>query len=434
MNARNLVLVFLACAGVALIAINGCTDRESPVESGFISDQTPFGGGQQFPALVLNPLGDSPIRSVNVAWASYAPPTDPQPRFPVLYLLHDFQGDGDYFNRYNLQAIVDDMYRKGEIGRMLVVTVGAKNSFGGSYYRNSPSSGRYGNLIGQAISYVEGNYRVYTEGGKNARGISGHGMGGYGAFMYALENPELFGSVSAMSAPLAFDEIWLDGMIDRVFEENNLTVGDSAAFAAIGPDPFKPYTTHMFGLSAALSPRDLNPFVEIGTCRICANPRQNPCQTFRDCSPCSVFASVPDGRTTYRFERATGNRPECSSPVIPPPLGVDLPFFWTKEIFDSVFNLWYGNDVRTRFLGDPAALAGTPLFIDCGVDDELGFLRQTRRFREALEQAGLAAGNDFVYEEYSGYSALPAGHDDLIGERLRKILKFHSDLFHRPPT
>ncbi|MEW5874967.1 MAG: alpha/beta hydrolase-fold protein [Candidatus Zixiibacteriota bacterium] len=435
MNARSLVFMILAVVGVTLVSVTGCTDRESPLDDGFASDQVPFQVTTSFSALNLNPLGDTPFRIISVAWASHSPLTESQPPFPVLYLLHDFGADGDYYTRYNLQATLDDMYTKGEIGRMLVVTIGANNSFGGSFYRNSPSSGRYEDVMTEAIDFVEnsGTFNVYTNGGKDARAISGHGMGGYGAVRYAMENPSMFSSVSSMSGPLAFDEAWADMMADKIFEENSLTAGDSAAYAALAPDPSKPFTSLMFAMSAAFSPRNLEPFSNIGTCRICANPSQVPCLSFRDCSPCSIFTIVPLAKTTFIFERATGNRAPCSSPVVPQPIGVDLPFDWFSNRVDSVWNLWYGCDARSYLNENPGVLDGIPVYFDCGVNDEYGFLAQNEAFRDALQQAGKTAGQDFFYEEYSGYSALPAGHDELIGERLRKVIKFHSDRLSRPP-
>jgi S-formylglutathione hydrolase FrmB len=434
MNARSLAILILAVVGVTLISVTGCTDRDNPVEGGFTSDLSPYHASTAFSALTLNPLGDPVDRAMSVAWVSHTPPDQPQPAFPVLYLLHDFGGDDDYFMRYNLQATMDDMYERGEIGRMLVVTVGSNNSFGGSFYRNSPSTGRYANQIGEAITYIERTFRVYSDGGANARAISGHGMGGYGAMAYAIENPSMFGAVSAMSAPLAFDESWMSGVTEEIFAENTLPVGDSVAYSGLEPDPEKAITSLMFSMSAAFSPRNLEPFLELGVCSLCTNPLAG-CPPARKsaCTPCSVFASVLPGPTTFVFARATGNRPACSDPVLPAPLGVDLPFDWRKAINDSVLDLWLASDIRARFSSDPGVFGDMQLYFDCGVDDELGFLPQNRAFRDALQQAGMSQGTDFFYEEYSGYSALPAGHFELIAERLRKILKFHSDRFSRPP-
>lgn len=459
--ARRFAYPIVALVGVALMLIGGCTERDNPMMEVERSSRTPFINPVLFDVLGNAPLsGDLEMtRIVSVAYASHEAPDIPQPPFPVLYLLHGFDGDGEYFGRYRLQTIVDDMFSKGEIGRMLVVTVGADTRLGGSYYRNSISSGRYADLIGSTIDYVERAYNVYRPTGRerDARAISGHGMGGYGAMRLAMENPEVFGSASSMSGPLSFEgevdgQPWMDFIADRVFEENSLNRGmasdDSAAFfQALSADveqPFlgKPYTRRLYAMAAAFSPRPLDSLFGIDTCVICNDLRG--CDTTKPnqgkptaCYPCSVYADISFGRTTLTTFSRLPNRPDCSDPVTPPRLGIDFPFDWNADIVTSVWGSWQDSDVKTFLDRNEGILKDTiDLYFDCGVDDQYGYLGQNQHFLQALVDNQVNEDR-YEYEFYSGSQGLPADHTQLIGDRLRKILKFHSDKFTesngRPP-
>jgi S-formylglutathione hydrolase FrmB len=108
---------------------------------------------------------------------------------------------------------------------------------------------------------------------------------------------------------------------------------------------------------------------------------------------------------------------------------VDFPFDWNGTRVDSVWNLWLNNDVKTYVMDNPSVFGDMAVYFDCGVEDEFGYLEQNQDFHQALQGLGI----DHVYEEYSSSQDLTANHSDLIAERLRKILKFHSDRLTRPP-
>jgi len=105
------------------------------------------------------------------------------------------------------------MISSGEIIPMVVVTPDCSNDFGGSFYTNSPEfapgvgisfAGDFEDfIVNDLFEYIRLNFNADTTAAK--RGISGHSMGGYGAMKLAMNHPELFGSVSSMSAPLVFD-------------------------------------------------------------------------------------------------------------------------------------------------------------------------------------------------------------------------------------
>ena len=154
------------------------------------------------PSLVGNRMGDSPTRLVSI----YLPPsysTHPRRRYPVVYLLHGFGADdrafiaGAYQN-LNIRVSMDSLVRAGLVREMIVVTPNARNRFDGSFYANSPATGKWEDfIVRDLISYVDSHYRTIPR--RDSRGIAGHSMGGYGALMLAAKHPELFSAVYALS-------------------------------------------------------------------------------------------------------------------------------------------------------------------------------------------------------------------------------------------
>jgi S-formylglutathione hydrolase FrmB len=431
----------LLCLAIGSIAIViGCTQGDNPVDPvvrapGVANTQT-----LTFPVLAGNPWNDPSGRVLSVAYASDTSLDVPQQPFPVLYLLHDYGGDGKYFERYNIQNVLDDLYRKGEIGRMMVVTVDAGNIFGGSYYRNSPASGQYAQLINDVITHVERTFRVFGKGGRASRGISGHGMGGYGAMRFAMDRPDLFGSVSSMSGPLSLGgSDGRSGVLkwaDAVFAENAVVVGDSSDFSAIEPSLGRRFTNQLVAMAAAFSPHPLEILTSVDTlvgCRYCPIfPKCYDEVEYRYCRPCSLFTSDVADPTTLLF-MTLGKKRSCiadSTFANPAPVGVDLPFDWNKTRIDSVWARWLSQDIKSSFTRNPRVFDSTAVYFDCGVDDddrELGYISQNRDFDAAMGSVS------HEFKEYSGFGGVPAGHSQFIQERLREIIKFHDKNFRRAP-
>ena len=325
--------------------------------------------------------------------------------YPVLYLLH---GYGGYYNYYAdlflLKDILDEMISSGEIEPMIVVTPDCSNAFGGSFYTNSPNinsldtlgnpinfsfGGKFEDfIVNDLLEYMRLNFNVDTTVAKT--GISGHSMGGYGAIKLTMQYPELFGSVSSMSAPLVFSG--LEGLLPFVFLENNFIPPDTAAFYAIEASPSKPLTSMMFAMGAAFTPHE-------------------------------QLDTLDTADTTY-FHRLREVRLRE---------GIDLPFNIAGEFggdldtsTTSVWQNWLANDPYTILTtGGAQALAGKPIYLDCGDSDDLYLHLQNQGFSQALTASSI----DHTYIEYSGYEGEPANHSAFIAERLREVLKFHSDAF-----
>ncbi|QQS42869.1 MAG: hypothetical protein IPM63_08030 [Acidobacteriota bacterium] len=150
-----------------------------------------------------NLLGESPKREVLV----YLPPQyeSSRQRYPVVYLLHSY-GSGpdswlgkDGYEGMDLEAELDRLIRSGSIRPMIVVMPDARTKLGGSWYTDSPASGRWESFISEElVGFIDSKYR--TRASREFRGIAGQSMGGYGALRIAMRHPDVFGSVLGMSA------------------------------------------------------------------------------------------------------------------------------------------------------------------------------------------------------------------------------------------
>ena len=154
------------------------------------------------PSLRGNLMGDASRRAVTI----YLPPgysTQRTKRYPVVYLLHGFAADHRAFMKgayqdLNARISMDSLIRAGASREMIVVTPNARNFFDGSFYANSPVTGRWEDFIARdLVSHVDRKYRTIR--GRNGRGITGHSMGGYGALHVAIRNPGTFSAVYALS-------------------------------------------------------------------------------------------------------------------------------------------------------------------------------------------------------------------------------------------
>lgn len=154
------------------------------------------------PSLRGNLIGDPDWREVTI----YLPPgyrQNRQKRYPVIYLLHGFAADHRAFMRgayqnLNIRISMDSLIRAGTVKDMIVVTPSARNFFDGSFYANSPVTGRWEDFIARdLVSHIDRRYR--TSRGRQGRGIAGHSMGGFGALRVAMRNPDVFSAVYALS-------------------------------------------------------------------------------------------------------------------------------------------------------------------------------------------------------------------------------------------
>jgi len=182
-----------------------------------------------------------------------------QHRYSVLYLLHGWQGDETNWVKLTQLTKLAAAYP------LIIVTPRAENS----WYVNSATnpSDRYADyVVDDVIEDVDTHYRTIPD--QRHRAIAGLSMGGYGALLFTLRRPGLFGfagSISgAFSGPSGIEEVMpqLKPSTDQAFgtwgsatrKDNDLDSLISAADPAKTPylflecgnvDPLLPSNRHV---------------------------------------------------------------------------------------------------------------------------------------------------------------------------------------------
>lgn len=153
-------------------------------------------------ALEGNLIGDPADRDVTV----YFPPsyqTNPNKRYPVLYMLHGFTDtDSQWFgweeHWINLQEVIEKSLADGLSKEMIVVMPNAYNTFKGSMYASSATVGDWETFVTkELVQYVDSKYRTIAK--KESRGLAGHSMGGYGTLRLGMKYPEVYSAIYALS-------------------------------------------------------------------------------------------------------------------------------------------------------------------------------------------------------------------------------------------
>jgi S-formylglutathione hydrolase FrmB len=146
---------------------------------------------------------NQPVRYCVLLPPGYDGDSSKQPplRYPVLYFLHGLgQNEQTLFNTGGW-SLIEDLRQQHRISDYLIVAPAGFRSF---YINSAGGKMRYSDFfLSEFMPYIEHKYRVQQ--GRQARGISGVSMGGYGALRIAFAHPELFSSVSAQSAALMTD-------------------------------------------------------------------------------------------------------------------------------------------------------------------------------------------------------------------------------------
>lgn len=204
-------------------------------------------------ALEGNLIGDTPVREISI----YLPPgyhTNPEVRYPVLYMLHGFtDSDNQWFgfeNHWiNLPSIVDSAIQSGISREMIVVMPNAYNSFKGSLYSSSLTIGDWETFITQElVDFIDQRYRTMAD--KNSRGLAGHSMGGYGTIRLGMKYPDVYAAIYLLS-PCCMSENMNSnaGLIknvtavttkEQLAEQPFFVSATLAGAAAWAPNPKKP--------------------------------------------------------------------------------------------------------------------------------------------------------------------------------------------------
>ena len=129
--------------------------------------------------------------------ASYTSADNADKRYPVLYLLHGLTSNYTAWARMGVPRYAKDY-------DLIVVMADAGNSW---YANWAESEGDQKNrwedaIIKDLIGHVDSTYRTIAK--REGRAINGLSMGGYGALMLGLRNPDMFCSIGSHSGAVAF--------------------------------------------------------------------------------------------------------------------------------------------------------------------------------------------------------------------------------------
>lgn len=234
---KTILILFLCCLGVTSTFAQKGTKERVKVHS---------------KALEGNLIGDPADRDVTV----YLPPSyqsNPEKRFPVLYMLHGFtDNDSQWFgwesHWINLQDVIEQSLAEGLSKEMIVVMPNAYNRFKGSMYASSATIGDWETFVTQElINYVDSNYRTLPN--KKSRGLAGHSMGGYGTLRLGMKYPKVYSAIYALS-PCCMDggastnpELMkkLESLTpDQLQETSFFEIAALATSAAFAPNPKNP--------------------------------------------------------------------------------------------------------------------------------------------------------------------------------------------------
>lgn len=144
-----------------------------------------------------NTGGENPDRRISV----YLPPgyALSQKRYPVIYYLHGYMGTDSI--SHNMKNILDIGIAKNKIRPYILVIADNFTLFSGSFYSNSPLIGNWSDFEAiELVAFMDKNFRTIAT--RDARGIGGHSMGGYGVLKIAMLYPEVFSSAYALSPGL----------------------------------------------------------------------------------------------------------------------------------------------------------------------------------------------------------------------------------------
>lgn len=163
-------------------------------------------------------------------------------RYPVVYFLHGFNSTArKYVEGTDYEAAL-----RTARAEVILVFPDSMTKWGGSMYSNSPTVGNFEDFIAnELIAWTDKNFRTIPR--REARGLAGHSMGGYGTLKLGMKRPDVFSALYAMnpccqiprpaSSADAKYEAWT---VDQALAADWMNRGNFAVAAAWSPNPAKP--------------------------------------------------------------------------------------------------------------------------------------------------------------------------------------------------
>jgi S-formylglutathione hydrolase FrmB len=211
-------------------------------------------------ALRGNPLGDASARALYV-WTPPGYDDDPEQRFPAVYLLHPMTGQvRAWFNVAPFTKNVPELVDELGLGA-IVVLVDGWTALGGSQWLDSPAVGQYATyLCEEVVGFVDASFR--TLAAPAHRGLAGRSSGGFGAMVWSMLRPDLFGGFATHAGDALFEVAYVpelpaaaqalrntyDGSFERFWE-------DIRSGRPVFANQTDPLLQNVYAMTAAYSPR-----------------------------------------------------------------------------------------------------------------------------------------------------------------------------------
>jgi enterochelin esterase-like enzyme len=144
---------------------------------------------------------ESTVEDARREYITYLPPSyfsQPNRDFPVVYLLHGFNGGSREWEPRDFGTKLDELYTDGGLAESIVIMPDAESLW---YVDNEDATPWRTMFINEMIPQVDEEYRTLPT--REFRGLSGVSMGGFGAFSLGLAYPELFSSVASHMGALS---------------------------------------------------------------------------------------------------------------------------------------------------------------------------------------------------------------------------------------
>ena len=297
-------------------------------------------------ALDGNPLGDPAVRPLFV-WTPPAYDADPERRFPSIYLLQGLTGQvRAWFNVSPFVKTFPQLVEEADL-EAVIILVDAFTALGGSQFIDSPAIGPYGTyLTDEVVPFVDARFRTLPEAAH--RGLQGKSSGGFGAMVWGMLRPDLFGAFATHAGDALFEISALPTFPAAAQALRNEYGGSYDAFWAdfrSGRPPFSKKSDSLL--------------LEVYTCA-------------------AAYSATPDG-------------------------GIELPFTQeTGELVSDVWERWLAWDpVRLAATHGEALRAARGIWIDAGRNDEYHLDLGAEAFRRAVSRAGVA-GEVVHFELFEG--------------------------------
>ena len=111
---------------------------------------------------------------------------------PLLFFLHGGGGDRSFLTRF--RGIIDDMWKAGNLPKMVIVTPSAGRSFYMDYKDGSQKWESF--IVGPFLEHLRQTYKVTRE--RKGTLLFGISMGGLGGLRLAFKYPDRFQAVAAL--------------------------------------------------------------------------------------------------------------------------------------------------------------------------------------------------------------------------------------------